>query len=100
MMAMPEPLFTLRLSVNGRFRAAVLRVLLGGLMAVPAGCRKREPTVSPASQAPQREERTTADVLVGGLTGRDAVRAGEEAKQKLRHIGQQEREDFEEVLRR
>lgn len=78
----------------------MLRLLVLLMMAVAVGCRKSQDTEEPTGTPSGRQERTTADVIVGGLTGRDAVRAGEEAKRQLRQVSQQEREALEEVLSR
>jgi hypothetical protein len=72
---------------------------LAGMMALAGGCGKAPDRPAPPPVAPtSTAERSTLETVVDGVTGRDAVRRGEQAKDQIRRISAEAKKDREEIL--
>ena len=71
-----------------------LTCVLLGAMAFIVGCRD----ASESSDAEQPRQRSSAELLADGITGRYAIEAGKRAKSDIEEISQQHNARLEEVL--
>lgn len=78
-------------------RRALLHCLLPACLVATGCARKAEPEDRSAATE-QAHERSTARTVVDGLTGRTAVRAGTNARNRIEAISAQQRQDLQEVM--
>ena len=78
-----------------RLRIVILSVVV--VAAACAGCRRQSPADSPKAETPP-PDRSTAETVIDGMTGNQAVRQGQQAKEKIRQISAKEQKDLDDVL--
>lgn len=72
-------------------RTSLLILALAGLL---AGCA---PSQSPASKDDAPPQPSTADTLIDGMTGRTAVRQGQQARETLEKVSAKKNAELEEI---
>jgi hypothetical protein len=72
------------------------RAAIATLLALGA-CSPAPPPSTASATPPPPAEKSTADTLIDGITGRTAVRAGEKAKETITAVNAKRNDDMAEV---